>query len=174
MPDSTRPERPINDSYWKGRQFPPRKGSKRAQIQPKRTTSGAAANLIPKKMLTPVSAGTVSTNTQEGQLETIELLREFESFKESLLPSAQADVSNGMAAEAILKKYQAIAAGRLVSLIPSMNQKVALAAAQQILDRTMGKAIERKAIRHQFEDVADKDLDSLIVSMMKETEDGEK
>lgn len=163
--------------YWKGRPFPPKAGSRRAQIVPKRTTSNAPADLRPRMPLPPVvadlgvaSSRATDTNNDK-QLDLVAALQEFEQFKEALLPALQQDVKGGLTAQEIMQKYQSVAAARLVSLLPSMNPKFAASAATQILDRTLGKAVERKAIAHQFQDLSEKELDALIISTLQDDED---
>jgi uncharacterized protein (DUF433 family) len=118
-----------------------------------------------------VANGSARDVANSKQIDTVAALQEFEQFKESMLPALQKDLSDGLSAEQIMKKYQAVAAARIVSLLPNLNPKFAASAASQILDRTMGKAVERKAIAHQFQDLSEKEIDALIVSTLKESED---
>lgn len=163
-PKKTSPDAPEGPqkAYWKGRQYPGTPGSRRARITPGKTVAIRSATSGRS------NSPTLDERKNEGY-EIAEALAEFQEFKETLLPALQGDVQSGMTAEEILKKYQAVAAAKMVSLLN--DRKVGYAAAKELLDRTMGKAIERKAVRHQFEDLSEKEIDALIVSAMKEVED---
>lgn len=162
---SQTPPDPLKDPtspYWKGRQYPGPPGSRRARIEPGKTVAIRSATSGRSNQ------PTFEERKNEGY-EIAEALAEFQEFKETLLPSLQGDVQSGMSAEEILRKYQAVAAAKMVSLL--MDNKVGYAAAKELLDRTMGKAVERKAIKHQFEDLSEKEIDALIITAMKDSED---
>lgn len=102
----------------------------------------------------------------------IHKLAEFEEFSREILPSLRNDLKSGMDPEELLKKHQAIAAARLISIAAmEADSSKAAQAAKDILDRTMGKAKESKEIHHKLQDLSDKELDSLLTSELKALEE---
>lgn len=168
-PDSTlkAPQRPVEapsqGAYWKGRDFTPKPGSRRARAQPLRSKSNAPADLRPRKLM---GMEVVERPVTDNILTNVQQLQEFEEFKKSILPVTLADVQSGMTAPEILQKYQALAAARMASLLVDPRQ--AYAASKEIMDRTMGKAVERKVVKHQYEDMSEQELDALILAQIKE------
>ena len=171
--NSTGPAAPPQGAYWKGRNFPPKPGSRRAKAQPARTTSSAVANLGERRFIPQQALPELQTldEAKQTSLQLVEELQEFEEFKKDILPSLQRDLKAGLRAEEIVEKYKSLAAARMVSLLS--DKKLGHTAAKDILDRGLGKAIERKAIKHQFHDMDEKQLDSLIQSRLKDIEIGE-
>lgn len=108
------------------------------------------------------------SNSQEArQVRAIDDLAEFEEFRDTLLPALRADLSKGLSDEEILTKYKALAAARTISemVLPG---GAGLAAAKDILDRTRGKAVERKEVKHQLERLEEKDVDALLMSKLQQ------
>lgn len=98
-------------------------------------------------------------------------LVEFEKFRAELLPALRADVMAGTPAKDILEKVKSIAAARLgLIAASSIDQRTALSAIKDILDRTEGRAQESKEITHKFGKLKDEELDSLLASRFKEIE----
>lgn len=88
-----------------------------------------------------------------------------EQIKLEILPKIQKDLAQGISAEEILKKYQAYAAGRLVTnMVMDTDSGKSTAAAKEVLDRTMGKAVERRETTHRYEELSDQELDALVAS----------
>jgi len=78
---------------------------------------------------------------------------------------------NGDSAEMLYKKYSNIAAVRVLQILfTEKDSGKALSAAKELLDRTHGKAVERKHIKHELEGLDDDALDALILSEAKEAE----
>lgn len=168
-PDLRPPAAPPQAAYWRGRDFPRKPGTKRAKAQPMRTTSSAPADLRPRTILPGLLLDSTSKEEKAGEvIRNVELLQEFEQFKTAILPAVAEDLKRGLSAEDILRKYQAVAAAKMVSLIPS--EREGYAASRDILDRSLGKAIERKAIKHQFEELDERQLDAMIESKLKDIE----
>lgn len=101
----------------------------------------------------------------------IDDLAEFEDFKESILPVLRQALKDGLTAEEIYAKYQAYAAARAVSIVAlEVDSGKALAGIKEILDRHGGKARERTEVTHKLEKLPEEQLDSLLLSKLKEVE----
>lgn len=104
--------------------------------------------------------------------EQLDQLARFEEFQEKILPWLQEALANGATAEEIYEKATNIAAARAVTIAAtSSDQAKALAAVKDILDRTQGKAIERKKVTHTMEDLSDEELEALVLSQLDDEED---
>lgn len=93
----------------------------------------------------------------------------FEDFEDEILPKMRKMLREGRTAEEITAFAQAYAAARVVTIaLSDADSGKALAAAKDVLDRTQGKAKERTETTHKFEKLKDEELDSLILSRLKE------
>lgn len=104
----------------------------------------------------------------ENRVRSLDKLQRYEEFASQILPALQEDLIAGLSTEDILKKYGRFAAARAitVALIEEDGGK-AMAAAKSIIEHEVGKAIEKKEIRHQFEDLADEEIDAALKSKLK-------
>lgn len=92
-------------------------------------------------------------------------LAEFEDFRETLLPAIRKDLKKGLTAQQIQAKYAAYAQARLVQIaLMETDSGKASAAAKDILDRTHGRATEKKEVTHRFKDLTDAELDAVLQS----------
>lgn len=108
-----------------------------------------------------------SSNSMEHRMvKAMDMLAEFEEFRESILPALRKDVQSGMEAQQIIKKYRALAAAKMVTGMFVPLSPVSQAAARDILDRGDGKAVESKKVEHKFEGVSDEDLKALLKSKL--------
>lgn len=90
---------------------------------------------------------------------------------QSLPKQLRQAIIDGSAPEQIYKDNLPIAAARIVAIAATeRNPSVALAAAKDILDRVQGKAVERKLVKHQLEDVPDDQLDAILISELEGVE----
>lgn len=106
-----------------------------------------------------------SSNVAEKRMErTLDHLSEFDDFRAKLLPALRKDIESGMTAKEIREKYQATAQARLIMALLADDDSKAIRAAQDILDRTEGKAVERKAHVHKFQDLPEEQLDALLAT----------
>lgn len=96
---------------------------------------------------------------------TIDDLRAFDEFRALVLPALQQDIKNGLKADEILEKYEAIAAARVVS---EMATAGGADAAKDILNRRLGKPVERKQLTHRLDNADEADVDALLMSRLKE------
>lgn len=112
---------------------------------------------------------------EEKMIRSMDDLTEFEEFREAVLPALRKDLAAGMSAEEIQKKYAAYAAARTVSIATtSQDDQKALAAARDIQDRALGKAVERKKITHEMENAPEEELDAYLLSKLDDMEDERK
>ena len=115
-------------------------------------------------------------NGNREQLKAAQLsddITDFEQFREELLPALRADLKKGLDAETLYRKYQAYAAARGVTIaMTSTDEGKALQAVKEILDRSQGKATEKKEVTHRLSKLSDKELDSVLITQLEEY-DGE-
>jgi glucuronate isomerase len=99
---------------------------------------------------------------------TLDNLAEFEEFAEKILPAIRRDLTSGMTETQILEKYKALAAASVATLTTKLDTPaVALAAARDILDRTGGKAVERRQVEHRLGKLPEKELDAVIYTELE-------
>ena len=105
---------------------------------------------------------------------TIDDLLEFDRFREEILPELRQMVLEGKSASEILKKFEAHAAARLITnALTSLDAQKATTASKEILDRTQGKAVERKKIQHELADLEDKQLDAILRTALEDIDENE-
>lgn len=99
----------------------------------------------------------------------IDDLAEFEQFKEDVVKALREDIYNGLSAEEMYVKYQAQAAARGITIAMTERDSArALSAVKDILDRSQGKAVERKDVRHRMENAKEEDIDAILLSKLGE------
>lgn len=116
------------------------------------------------------------TNTTEAKLvKSLDDLAAFEEFQVEIAPTLRAAIKKGETPEEIYKKVLSYIAARQVTIaLTDQNPTTALAAAKEVMDRVRGKSTERKEIKHQLEELPDEQLDSLLLTKLKEaSEDDE-
>jgi hypothetical protein len=102
-----------------------------------------------------------SSNKQlERTVRSIDELARFDEFKQTVLPVLLQDLHSGLSADEIIAKYAAIAAARIVTEVASPEK--GLIAAKDIVDRHVGKAVERKQVDHRLAQVDEQQVDALI------------
>lgn len=96
---------------------------------------------------------------------SLDRLADLESFAEMFLPAIRGDLKSGMSADEIYDKYKSIAAARVATIVVSeIDSSKALTAAKELLDRSGGKAAEKKEVTHKYERLKDEELDSLLLT----------
>jgi flagellar biosynthesis chaperone FliJ len=90
----------------------------------------------------------------------------FREYQARVIKSVREDLMNGMSAEQIFKKYEAHAAAALISQMT--DPKNAVQAAEKVLDRTQGKAVQKQETTHRLEKLKDSELDSFLNSRLSE------
>ena len=119
-------------------------------------------------------APVVPARTAEDHMATVlDELTFFQEFKAELLPDLRKLITGGAPTKEILERARALATARLASLAAlETDSRTALVAIKELMDRLDGKATERKEIKHSMEQLRDEELDALVLTAMKEVEDG--
>lgn len=90
------------------------------------------------------------------------------SFYQELQPAIKAALKYGGNADKLIKRSQILAACKLLELLKSEKEDVQLRAASQLLDRALGKSIEKKInINADLEDLKPSEIDSRIKQLLK-------
>jgi len=98
---------------------------------------------------------------------TIDDIAEFEEFRREILPAIRQDMSNGMTAEELRTKYEAVVTARFITIAAtSENESAAVAAGKDIQDRSSGRPKERKEIEHRLGKLPDQELEAILLSEM--------
>lgn len=94
----------------------------------------------------------------------------FYRWRDDLLPRLVELQKRGSSPEDILQAFSAEASARLVQIaLSSPDQKLAMQALQDMLDRTEGKAVQRKEVTTKFDKLSDDELDALLATQMGNT-----
>lgn len=102
----------------------------------------------------------------------IDDLAAYEQFKSEILPYLRDAIQRGATAEEIYRKAEALAAARAVTIAATETDTgKALSAIKDILDRSGGKATDRKVIEHRYKDLSDSELDAMLLSESEEVDD---
>lgn len=101
-------------------------------------------------------------------------LAAFEDFESEILPALIKDLKAGMTPDQLRQKYDSIVQARAITTaLTERDSGKAMTAVKDILDRTHGKATEKKEVTHRFKDMSDKELDAVIKSEEAELSDME-
>lgn len=104
----------------------------------------------------------------ETRADTIDELAIYDEMMSGVLTGIRNDLRKGLTAEDILEKYANVAAARIATIaLTDADSSRALAASKDILDRTKGKAIERKQIHHKLDKVDEKQLDAILLTELE-------
>lgn len=96
----------------------------------------------------------------------------YERFRTEIAPELQEMLLRGASDKEILSKYKSYAAAKILSIaLTEDDAGKALAAAKDILDRSSGKAVERKKVEHSMADMEERDLDALLASELEELDE---
>lgn len=93
---------------------------------------------------------------------------------EEIGPIIKKAMKHGGGAQQILSKSQAMAATKMIELMMySDKDDVKLRAAKELLDRSLGKAVERKlSIHGDLSTMSEKELDSEVARLLEEADGG--
>ncbi len=120
-------------------------------------------NYIKKK-----KSGTRLTD-EENLMEDVLL---FEEWKKVILPELRELLLRGASAKEIAKKYSSHAVARMVTIaLSEKDPQKAITACKDLVDRAEGRATETKKVEHKYENLEDKQLDSLLNSELEDLED---
>lgn len=111
-------------------------------------------------------------SVEDKMISNLDSLAEFNEFQRTLLPIIKGAVKSKDAPKAILELARSYAAARIALIMATdPDNKTALAAAKDLLDRTEGKAVERRELRHSMANLKDEELDALVMSKIDESEE---
>ena len=100
------------------------------------------------------------------------MVRSMDSLRlyEALMPAIQAVVASGGGADSILRKSEAMAAVQLVESLSSEKDDVKLKASIEILNRTVGRPVERSLnIYGDLSKMNEKDIDNQILRAIEKS-----
>jgi hypothetical protein len=97
----------------------------------------------------------------------LDALARYEEFRETIAPALQKDLAAGLSAEAIVKKYQAIIAARMVTAaLLEPDHARAATVGDKVLDRALGKAVQKQEIEGRFSNMSDEELQATLASAL--------
>ena len=109
---------------------------------------------------------------EDRMVSTIDDLRQFEEFRQDLLPALKKAIKDKKSSKDILEIARSLVTVRLVTIAAlDPSATTALAATKDILDRLDGKATERKELLHSMSKLKDEELDALVITAIKEGEE---
>lgn len=115
-----------------------------------------------------------SNDEESSMLDRLDELAAFEAFQLDIPKELKRALIDKMSAEDIYKNFENFAAIRAVAIVATEKDSgKALAAIKEILDRSKGKAVERKVVRHQMEELSDKELDAILISEAEILDEGD-
>jgi phosphotransferase system HPr-like phosphotransfer protein len=117
-------------------------------------------------------AGNRKTNRKNGghgdqsrMAEALDDLADYEKFKAEILPKLRKMMRDGKSAEEIYSFSQSLLAARAVTIAASSpDEKVALQAIREVLDRGVGKAADRLEVTQRYEKLSTEELEALLKS----------
>lgn len=106
--------------------------------------------------------------------EALDDLSEFESFRKDLLPKLRDAIKQGKKTPEILELAKAMSAARLAAIaVFEPDNKVALTAVRDLLDRLDGKATENKKVQHVLADAREQEVDAVLLTALSDLEASE-
>jgi hypothetical protein len=112
--------------------------------------------------------------TESKVVSALDDMAEFEEFRAGILPKLRQMIKDGKGAEEIYAFSQSILAARAVTIgMQSADERNALAAIREVLDRGVGKAADRVEITQRYAKLSEEELDALIKSQESDLEDAE-
>lgn len=99
-------------------------------------------------------------------------LSAFEDFTSTVLPKIQEMLKAGKSAPEIISWGQALLAARNLTIaLTSPDEKTALVASKDLLDRGIGKAAEKIELTQRYEALSDEELEALLHSQEADLQD---
>ena len=105
---------------------------------------------------------------------SLDTLSEYDKLAEEVLPLLRKAIAEGWTHEQIQAHpvvHAALVARQVTIALTDRDGAKALAATKELRDRIEGRAIERKEVRHQFENLTDAELDAKLAAMEASTDD---
>jgi cysteinyl-tRNA synthetase len=104
-------------------------------------------------------------NQQKRQRDLHQALEDFDEFQNGILPKIRDALKAGKSSKEITEMARSMAAARIATIAATEpDAGKALAASRDILDRTEGKAVERKEIHHRLGQLKEDEIDALLIS----------
>jgi phosphotransferase system HPr-like phosphotransfer protein len=124
-------------------------------------------------------AGNRKTNRYNGGkanesrvVDALDDLAEYERFKAEILPKLRKMMRDGKSAEEIYNFSQGLLAARAVTIAASSpDEKTALQAIKEVLDRGVGKAADRLEVTQRYEKLSTEELEALLKSQEEDLQD---
>jgi hypothetical protein len=114
---------------------------------------------------------------EDAAIEGFDELQLYEKWKSEILPALTADIANGLTPTQIIEKHKSILVARqLMRALSPEDTAVSAGAAKELLDRSEGKAVERKSVEHRLAALPDEQLDAVLSTKLRDLEaltDGE-
>jgi hypothetical protein len=111
----------------------------------------------------------MNNDQEDSMIQALDDLAAFQTFQLDLPKELRQALVDKLPPDEIYKKFASYAAVRTAQIIATERDSgKALAAIKEMLDRTYGKSIERKQIRHQYEDLSDNELDAVLLSELED------
>lgn len=102
---------------------------------------------------------------------SLDTLKEFEEFREKVLPVIHKDM-NTMTPEEFTDKYtKLIQARQLTIALTDHSAKNAMSAIRDLRDRMEGKPTEKRKVTVEYEDMPDEQFDAILMSELEELEE---
>lgn len=114
--------------------------------------------------------------TEHKMAQMLDELAEFEAFQDDVLPLLRKAIKEGWTRDQIdaHPKVQALLAARQITIaLRDQDSSKALAAIRDLRDRTQGRAVEKKEIRHELANIPDEQLDSILMSKLQDAEESD-
>lgn len=112
----------------------------------------------------------ITSRVESQMVRSLDKLARYEEIIQGLPKDLVDAFANGTPAEELYKQHANVAALRVLQILfTEKDSSKALSAARELLDRTYGKATERKVIKHQLEELSDNELDALLLSEIEES-----
>ncbi len=110
-----------------------------------------------------VSQGLQANPEEERMFRIIEELAQFEEWSKEVPELLKRAILSGKSAPELYDQFDNVAAVRVVQILMTETDSTkALAAAKDVLDRKYGRATEKKVIKHEFEDMPDEQINSIL------------
>jgi len=113
-------------------------------------------------------------SVENRMVKALDNLQAYEEFCEGVLPLLRRAISEKWTPEQIENHpvvKAAIVARQITTAVKDPDASKALAAIKDLRDRSEGKAIERKEVKHQFESLSDAELDARLKALEDEGAD---
>lgn len=113
-----------------------------------------------------------SARSEKKIAEMMQAIVELENFKGTIAPFLAKDIKDGLTAKDMREKYRDMLTARVITdALKESDPAKALSAIKDILDRSEGKATEKKEVTHKFDKMEEKELDAILQSEIEDLED---